>query len=82
MNLHEKHKDEISFLLRLRHKSTRLILGDTGLINKKTYGLAIGCGYAGMSKEDVFSQMSEVLSRPAWLLTFSSEDFEIESDLA
>lgn len=82
MNLHEKHKADLNFVLRLKHIRTGLFVSDKGLVHRRLYAVNIGCGYAGLSKAEVLVTICEMLSNPEWIRDFNLDDFEIESDLA
>lgn len=80
MNLHELHKLELSFMLRLKHKS-QLWAGSTGLTTAYVDALVYESGYQGIEVSKLH-EFFRTECEQGWLAEFSPEEFCIESKVS
>lgn len=80
MDLLEKHKDDIKFAIRFKHKKLRLYITQTGLTSNRDYAMCIKSNYALGTLEDLLLKCSENAN---WMHNVEDiyEMFEIESEV-
>ena len=82
MSLLEKHKNDISFILRLCYKSD-LWVRSNGLTTCKDDALQFECDYKGLTVDELFEFFVSELDEE-WLNCFKNQlgDFTIESEVS